>query len=73
MNNLTYIVLQSDVGKGRYAKITTQCKCCGHKQDTFPFEPLGRVQQIDVGKILYLQNGIWYAESTAQMNKRLGK
>lgn len=67
-----YIVQQSDVGKMSGHKVTTECKCCGHKQDTYPFEPLGRVQKIDVGKMLYLIGSIWYAENDQQMKKRLG-
>ena len=66
-----YIVQTSDIGKGSYTALKSKCDCCGTIKTTFPFEPLGRVQAIDVGRKLVLQNGIWYAESMEQFKNRV--
>jgi len=65
-----YIVQKEDIGKGGLTPLITTCKCCGVISTTRPFEPLGRVQACDVGKMLKLVNGIWYAENNEQFKKR---
>jgi hypothetical protein len=71
-NQNTYIVQQSDVGKSSMTgAVVSTCKCCGHKTKSFPFEPLGRVMQADVGRMLKRsKNGLWYVESIAQWEAR---
>lgn len=86
MNRITYIIQQSDVGKGRYGflgdgKDTTfieidKCSCCGRPADKIPvdFTFMGGVQEGDVGKMMVRQeSGLWYVENEQQFKKRTDK
>lgn len=57
-----HTVTSQDIGKRHYQGIA------GHPA---LFEPLGRVLPCDVGKQIWLVNGIYYVENDTQVLKRL--
>ena len=54
-----------------------KCEHCGHIENEYPFEPLGVVQLIDVGKMCRkVKNGDesnWYVENQEQFEERMKK
>lgn len=68
-----YKVERSDVGKTAKSPVKHRCDGCDHVTLEFPFEPLGRVQKQDVGKLCVKRDGVWQVENDEQFKKRRSK